>query len=352
MSLQTGNGAGKAPYRVVGVTHENLDDFIELVREQAAHHASQYVGDSNQFLGEITDPSSPANVFAIEDTQTGRMSGYVLYNLIQSQKGREFYIEDILVSGAERSRGAGRFLFDHAKALARKENCDCISWVVARDNDRAIKFYTEKINAKPSHLVGYDCNRSLSSGFNVHSEGVIIRELTAADRNELIRLCKGDKVISFDDCSNLFQAASQPHSNAMMAVNASGKPLAFMIANSNYSSFRTVYGYKAEFIEIPGAGNDALHAFGPLANALVRRARENNHQGHLNVFIDPRSDAQALFIKTVGGEPFMMSENPNSFLDLYTIGRAEIHNVCKNLVGLRGVTAVDSFAPPGRFEIA
>jgi ribosomal protein S18 acetylase RimI-like enzyme len=338
--------------KLVDVTKDNFNDFKQLVLQQADHHLCGYVGNDDAFLAEIKNPHSSAHVIMAWDSETDQAMGYVLYNVMHGLKGKEIYIEDILVRQDVRSCGVGAFLFGKLKSQARISQADAVSWVVARNNDRAIDFYTQKQNARPVNKIGYDCTGILSNEFNRQSNTISVNPICGRDIAELAQISYNNHLgLSTEMVRNIQDAYDQPHVEALIARDVCGKPLALMIANSNYSSFRTVYGYKVEVMELTNDPALALKGMEALTDKLTDIAKDKNHEGHINIFINPRSCAQVQLIDNLNGIEFMMSDHPNSHLDLYAIDRTVIYGLNTKLEKLDNVYQIDSYAKPGKFII-
>lgn len=73
-------------------------------------------------------------------------------------KGKRLYLEDLLVTEQHRGKGIGKLLFDATIEIARKFNCNGMSWQVLDWNTPAIDFY-KKYGAQ---LDGQWVNCSLS----------------------------------------------------------------------------------------------------------------------------------------------------------------------------------------------
>ena len=337
---------------LVNVTADNFASFKELVKQQAEHHLCQYRGRDTAFLSEITDPESPARVMMAWCTEKDMAMGYVLYNVMYGLKGKDIYIEDILVRQDVRSQGVGEFFFQSLKRKARAMQADAVSWVVARNNERAIQFYTTKQNAKPLNAVGYDCTGILSSDFNTVSAGIFVSPICTCDIEKLVqRTDAGNGTLTTEKIRNIQEAAAAPYTVTFIAQDTHGTPLALMIANSNYSSFRTVYGYKVEMMELSDNPAQAIEGLGALLKTLTLIAKEKDHEGHINIFINPLSRAQVALIDRCGETPLRMSDHPNSYLDLYAIDRTIIHGSNPDLNKLDNVYQIDSYAKPGKFII-
>lgn len=337
--------------RLVDISESNFSEFKEMVVQQADHHFCDYVGCDKKFFEEITDPSSPAHVMLAWDSSEDQAVGYVLYNKIYTLKGSEIYIEDIITRDGARGRGVGDYFFDELKELAREEQHDAVSWVVARNNVHAIRFYKDKQGALPRKHVGYDCTDSLlKDDFNVVAENeVAVRNLIVGEIPALVK--DSSHGLTEDQSVYLSKAVKEDHVQTMLATDSNGEPLAVLVANPNFSSFRTVYGYKIEVLELTNNNTQAMAAFSSLNKELSEVAVTNGNNGHMVLFIDPHSDVQQEFVDHINAEPFKMSDHPNSFLDLYAIGEDVIHpnGVPEKNVG--EASSTQFFFPDRRYAI-
>lgn len=180
----------------------------------------------------------------------------------------------------------------------------------------------------------------------------IEKNLNRTDFGRLSDMARnGEMGLTSEIVRNIQDAYDQRHVEAMVARDVCGKPLALMIANSNYSSFRTVYGYKVEVMELTNNPALALKGMEALTDKLTDIAKDKNHEGHINIFINQRSRPQVNLIDNLNGIEFMMSDHPNSHLDLYAIDRAVIHGLNPKLAKLDNVYQIDSYAKPGKFII-
>ncbi|MBL4589131.1 MAG: GNAT family N-acetyltransferase [Alphaproteobacteria bacterium] len=314
-----------AKLKLADLNADNFSGFKEMVLQQADHHFCDYVGSDEKFLAEITNPESPAHVMLAWSEDKNDSVGYVLYNKMYTLKGSEIYIEDIITRDIYRGLGVGGYFFDQLKALAREESHTAVSWVVARDNVHAIRFYEERQNAKPRHHVGYDCTDSLLKNvFNEHGQQT--SKVMPLTENQIPDLMGCDSYkLSPNQASFLRSAIKQDHVHTSISRDSNGKPLAILVANANFSSFRTVYGYKIEVLELTDNKAQAINAFKDLSTDLSEEAVSIDRDGHMVLFIDPTSEAQQEFVEHIDGEPYKMSEHENSFLDLYAIDAAVIY---------------------------
>lgn len=87
------------------------------------------------------DPDEP--VFSYVATQDGQLIGFVNAVVHRSTwSTSDFcYLEDLYVSPAVRSAGAGKLLIESVQALARQRRCARLYWHTHETNKRAQKLY-------------------------------------------------------------------------------------------------------------------------------------------------------------------------------------------------------------------
>ena len=72
----------------------------------------------------------------------GIIIGIALYYYSYSSwKGKKFFLEDLIVTQAERGRKVGEALFDRCLELAKEQGYNFMVWQVSEWNDPAINFY-------------------------------------------------------------------------------------------------------------------------------------------------------------------------------------------------------------------
>jgi GNAT superfamily N-acetyltransferase len=116
--------------------------MMELVRELAvfekAPEAVTVTPDHFEESGFGPQPVWWAYVAEYE----GRIIGMALYYIrFSTWKGQRMYLEDIVVTEAHRSNGAGTLLMDALIREARQREFDGIAWQVLQWNEPAIRFY-------------------------------------------------------------------------------------------------------------------------------------------------------------------------------------------------------------------
>jgi len=307
------------------INETTFPDLKKLVLAQAQHHDSQYTGDDKKFIEALKAKNPVAQILMVRDDDTKEPLGYILFNHTYGLKGQELYMEDLLVSGTQRSQGFGLALMEELKAVGHEVGVNNISWTVAENNPSAIRFYENKTRALPLDYTAYDCGdlyqkpRTASAGYDVHRVDANDLDLIESYVGRLPALTK-------EKMENIRAAAAAPNAAVYIALGDDGTPKAVGITNLNYSSFRTVYGYKLEMMELLAKDDtDAAAAFEALTSHVVEVGKTAGHTGHLNICIDKKSSSQKKFINSLGFPPLQMTKDPASILLLYGIGRDNIY---------------------------
>jgi GNAT superfamily N-acetyltransferase len=126
----------------------DLPRVLELVKELALfERAPHEVTNTVVRMEEDGFGSHPVYGFFLAEIEN-RIIGLSLYYWRYSTwKGKRLYLEDIIVTEAERGKGAGKLLFDRTMQKALEEKCTGMMWQVLDWNDPAINFY-KKYGAK------------------------------------------------------------------------------------------------------------------------------------------------------------------------------------------------------------
>lgn len=129
-------------YTIRHATKDDCPRLMELVRELAVYEkASEQV---TVTLAEFEDagfgqhPVWGALVAESNDQIIGMSLYYVRYS---TWKGRRLYLEDLIVTGEHRGKGAGKRLLDETIAFAKRQGYSGLSWQVLDWNTPAIEFY-------------------------------------------------------------------------------------------------------------------------------------------------------------------------------------------------------------------
>ncbi|MEM6641896.1 MAG: GNAT family N-acetyltransferase [Bacteroidota bacterium] len=91
----------------------------------------------------LIDGFGPDPVFGLlVAEQEGEVIGSSIYYYRYSTwKGKQLYLEDLVVTEQKRRTGAGKLLFEKTIEIAREEKCTGMVWQVLNWNEPAIQFY-------------------------------------------------------------------------------------------------------------------------------------------------------------------------------------------------------------------
>ena len=117
--------------------------LLELIHELAVYEKAGHevtVG-LEEFIAAGFGPQPVWTAFvALKDEEIAGMALY--YIRYSTWKGCRLYLEDFLVTAAERGRGIGKLLFDRVLQEARDKNYNGVNWQVLDWNAPALKFYS------------------------------------------------------------------------------------------------------------------------------------------------------------------------------------------------------------------
>jgi len=122
--------------------------MLDLIRELATYEkAPDAVTVPMEEFVDSGFGESPVWGAFVAEKEDGRIVGLSLYYVRYSTwKGRRLYLEDIIVTEAERGKGIGKLLFERTVAHAKERNYGGMMWQVLDWNEPAIRFY-EKYKA-------------------------------------------------------------------------------------------------------------------------------------------------------------------------------------------------------------
>ena len=72
--------------------------------------------------------------------------------------GRHFYVYDLSVTGAARSKGHGERLLRHVEGVARGEGCGYVALACGREREDALRFYEDRMGYERP---GYSMRKAL-----------------------------------------------------------------------------------------------------------------------------------------------------------------------------------------------
>lgn len=127
---------------------EDLPHVLKLVKELAEYERAPHeVINTVEQMEQDGFGMHPLFGFFVAENK-GLIVGLSLYYYRYSTwKGRRLYLEDIIVTEAQRGKGIGKLLFDRTLRKAVEDNCSGVTWQALDWNEPALNFY-RKYDAK------------------------------------------------------------------------------------------------------------------------------------------------------------------------------------------------------------
>lgn len=125
-------------------TKADLPAVFELIRELALYEkAPEQVTNTVAMMEEDGFGPHPVyGFFVAVKEESGEIIGTAIYYYRYSTwKGKRLYLEDYIVTAAERGKGAGKKLFERVMEQSLEDNCTGMMWQVLDWNEPAIQFY-------------------------------------------------------------------------------------------------------------------------------------------------------------------------------------------------------------------
>lgn len=122
----------------------DLPQVLDLINELAEYEKEPYeVENTVAQLEEDGFGAQPVfEFFVAENSENNKIIGLALYFYSYSTwKGKCLYLEDLIVTQAERGKGLGKRLLDAIIMKAKESNCYRVVWQVLDWNEPAIQFY-------------------------------------------------------------------------------------------------------------------------------------------------------------------------------------------------------------------
>jgi GNAT superfamily N-acetyltransferase len=120
----------------------DLPRVLELIKELALYERAPHeVTNTLEKLEEDGFGSNPIYGFFVAENGNGIVGLSLYYWRYSTWKGKRLYLEDIIVTEAERGHGIGKVLFDRTMQHALDEKCSGMMWQVLDWNEPAINFY-------------------------------------------------------------------------------------------------------------------------------------------------------------------------------------------------------------------
>ena len=121
---------------------EDLENTLKLIKELAEfERAPHEVINTVQMMERDGFGPNPVYGFFVAEHE-GKIVGISLYYYRYSTlKGKRLYLEDIIVTEAQRGKGIGKLLFERTMLKAIEDECTGMTWQVLDWNEPAINFY-------------------------------------------------------------------------------------------------------------------------------------------------------------------------------------------------------------------
>ncbi len=126
---------------------EDIPQVFELIKELAVYEKALHeVETSVEKLTEDAFGEKPLYGLIVAELDKTVIGISIFYYRYSTWKGKRIYLEDILVTEAQRGKGIGSKLFEATARYANEQGCSGMNWLVLDWNEPAIKFY-KKFNA-------------------------------------------------------------------------------------------------------------------------------------------------------------------------------------------------------------
>ncbi len=121
---------------------EDLPQVLELIKELAAYEkALNEVENTVDRMKVDGFGAYPVFGFFVAEKNNIIIGISLYYYRYSTWKGKRLYLEDIVVTQAERGNGIGKLLFDATIQKAKETKCTGMMWQVLDWNEPAINFY-------------------------------------------------------------------------------------------------------------------------------------------------------------------------------------------------------------------
>lgn len=123
---------------------EDLPRVLELVKELAEYERALHeVTNTVERMEQDGFGPQPLFGFFVAEAENTIVGISLYYWRYSTWKGKRLYLEDIVVTQAERGKGFGKLLFDRTLQHALDENATGMVWQVLDWNEPAINFYKQ-----------------------------------------------------------------------------------------------------------------------------------------------------------------------------------------------------------------
>ena len=136
---------------------EDLPQVLDLIKELAEYEKMPVEVDNTvEMMLEDGFGKTPIFGFEVAEKQDKIIGCAIYYLKYSTWKGKKFYLEDLIVTEAERGNKVGKALFERCLELAKEAGAHAMLWQVIDWNEPAINFY-KKYNTEFTS-VWIDCS--------------------------------------------------------------------------------------------------------------------------------------------------------------------------------------------------
>lgn len=129
-------------FRIRKGTETDLPQAIDLIIELARHEGSLTEMEvSPEQLQKDGSGETPLFEFLVADAGNEMVGLAVFFYTYSTWKGKQLYLEDLVVKQSHRGKGIGHALLEEIKAEARSRNATHVMWQAHDYNQAALDFY-------------------------------------------------------------------------------------------------------------------------------------------------------------------------------------------------------------------
>lgn len=121
---------------------EDLPHVLELIKELAGYlKEAEAVKNTLAIMERDSFGKHPLFRFFVAERDGAIIGTAIYYYRYSTWKGKQIYLEDLIVTEKERGKGTGKKLFDKTVEKGKETGCSGMGWNVLEWNAPAINFY-------------------------------------------------------------------------------------------------------------------------------------------------------------------------------------------------------------------
>lgn len=129
-------------FRIRKGKEQDLPEVLELIRELAIFEkAPDEVVNTVDMMKEQGFGANPIYGFEVAEKDSKIIGTAIYYTKYSTWKGKKLFLEDLIITEAEREKKVGKALFDRCLELTKKGGYHSMVWQVLDWNEPAINFY-------------------------------------------------------------------------------------------------------------------------------------------------------------------------------------------------------------------